>query len=284
MYWTDTCVFKVLQCTALYGDLNNPFPNIQSVVISKSLGIQLYGNTNPVGQRFKLNEGWEYQVTAVFDDIPESSHIQADCFLDSKSLIFNIRNFDYTTRAMRSELRAEPRNTRRGNFRRSNAHVYAVLNDNASVAQVNDKFPALLAKYAPQFKEAGIDIDYQLQPINDIHLNSNLINEIRTNGDKDLVFALILIGLIIICIAWINFVNLTLVRGLEHAKSTGIHKIIGAQRTQVLKQYLIESLLLNVISIDLAVLLVFLMKNWYWQITGVHLNFSFQWQYYLCLL
>ncbi len=280
MYWTDTCVFKVLQCTPAYGSLENPFPDIHSVAISKSLGKQLYGVGNPIGKSFKLNEGWEYRVTAVFNDIPSNSHIQADCFFDFKSLFFNMRNFDYTTRAMRTELGELPQNTRNGNFRRSNSHVYALLNDNASVENVNKKFPELLAKFAPQLKDGGVEIDYNLQPINDIHLNSNLNNEIRKNGDKDLVLALIIIATIIICIAWINFVNLTLVRGLEHSKTTGIHKIVGAQRTQVLTQYLIENLMLNAISIGFAIALVLVLKNWYFQVTGVHLDLSFQWQFY----
>jgi putative ABC transport system permease protein len=68
---------------------------------------------------------------------------------------------------------------------------------------------------------------------------------------------------------------------LEHAKTTGIHKIVGAQRTQVLNQYLIENLMLNVISIGFAVVLVVVLKKWYLQITGAHLDLSFQWQYYL---
>jgi putative ABC transport system permease protein len=281
MYWTDTCIFKVFQCTPVYGSLQNPFPDIHSVVISKSLSKSLYGDINPVGKRFKLNEGWEYRVTAVFDDIPENSHIIADCFFDFKSLIFNMRNFDYTTRQMQTELSDDPQNTRNGNFRRTNTYVYALLNKNTSAENVNNKFEGLLAKYAPQLKESGLVLNYKLQPITDIHLNSKLNNEISTNGNKDLVLALIIIACIIICIAWINFVNLTLVRGLEHSKTTGINKIVGAQRVQVLYQYLIENLLLNAVSIILALALLFVLKPLYLNLIGIHLNLSFQWQHYL---
>jgi len=280
MYWTDTCVFKVFKFKAIYGSLENPFPNINSVVISKSVATKLYGDTDPVGKNFKLNEGWEFQVSAVFDDIPHNSHMNAECFFDSRSLWFYIRNFDNTTRQMSAELGPLPLNTRSGNFRQITAYTYVLLNKNASITAIEGKIPNIFEKYAPLLKESGIESRCTLQPISDIHLNSHLQNEIEANGDKDMIIALIIIAAIIICIAWINFINLALVRGMENYKSIGLHKIIGAHRKHILFQYLVENFLVNLVSLCIALLLVSSLRGWYFQVTGVQLNLMLHWHYY----
>jgi len=281
MFWTDTCLFKVFKFNIVYGSVKNPFPDMYSVVISQSMATSLFGNIDPTGLWFKLNEGWQYHVTAVFEDIPKHSHIEADCFFDMHSLFFHLQNFDNTTRQMRTELGEIPQNVRRGSFRRNVAHVYVLLNDKVDAGQITEKFPALFKKYAPDLKERKIVPQCHLQAISEIHLNSQLSNEIRANGDKDFVIALIIIAIIISTIAWINFVNLTLIRGLEQSKTIGIHKIMGAQRGQIINQYLIESFLLNLASICTALILVFFLKEWYSRITGVQLNLSFHWLYYV---
>jgi putative ABC transport system permease protein len=94
--------------------------------------------------------------------------------------------------------------------------------------------------------------ELHLIPLSDIHLYSNYNQEAEVNGNGQAVSFLFLIAIFIICIAWINYINLATARSVERAKEVGVRKVLGAVRSNLIRQFLMESLVLNFISLILS--------------------------------
>src|SRR6185369_9809634 len=123
-------------------------------------------------------------------------------------------------------------------------------------AQLQSKFPTIVAKYKPENKQQNqVDI-LTLQPLKSIHLHSNLAEEVETNGDGRIVNFLSLIGLFVLIIAWINYVNLSTAKAMERAKEVGVRKVMGAFKSQLIQQFFVESGLINLLSLIIAFALV----------------------------
>ena len=121
-----------------------------------------------------------------------------------------------------------------------------------------------------------------LQPLRDIHLYSNLSEEISNGGNSNMVWYLGIIAMLILIIAYINYVNLSTAKVIERAKEVGIRKVLGSQRLQLIIQFLFESLILNLISITLALFVVQLSMPWFSNLCGVQISFTL-WRDYFFL-
>src|ERR1035437_4122726 len=100
-FWGDDSFFKVFNQPFIAGNPNDPFPAIQSAILSKSAALRLFGQKDPLNKRFKINEGWEFIVAGFFADLPENSHLKIDILMSSKSLSYYIRHFDNKTLTLR---------------------------------------------------------------------------------------------------------------------------------------------------------------------------------------
>src|SRR4030095_7672280 len=126
-----------------------------------------------------------------------------------------------------------------------------------------------------------------LQPVKDIHLTSDLAEEQEPNGNARTVFFLALIGISVLIIAWINYVNLSTARAMERAKEVGVRKVIGAVKGQLISQFLTEAALINLLSILIAWGLAFLFLPSFNKLSGLTLDSSYlaqQWFIGLLLL
>jgi putative ABC transport system permease protein len=122
-------------------------------------------------------------------------------------------------------------------------------------------------------KSENIKLDFRLQPIVDIHLNSQIQFELESNGDVKTVYALGVIGIIILLVAWINFINLSTARSIKRAKEVGVRKVLGASKGQLVGQFITEAMLVNVMSLSVALLIVQAIKSLFSEISGVPLDF-----------
>ncbi|TKG92911.1 ABC transporter permease [Puteibacter caeruleilacunae] len=262
MFWTDSCFFNVFNHSLVHGDINDPFPDVHAAMISEKLAFALFGTTNAVDKRFKLNEGWEFYVSGVFNNPPVSSHFHPDVLIPFSSLIYYMRNFDYTTSELtRQHPKANvlPALSDRlfWNLNHNyNPYVYIKTVPQSNTSTLETKIAATVEKYTTHFNDQQISCKYHLQPIADIHLNSNLKQEIEVSGNKLMVIALAITAIIILLLAWINFINLTLAQAIDRLKETSIRKVLGAQRKEIIHQFLIESILVNSISAVLAFVFV----------------------------
>ncbi|MDP9081119.1 MAG: ABC transporter permease [Bacteroidota bacterium] len=262
VYLADASFLRMFSFPMVEGSssaLNNP----NTVVISESTAKKYFPNQEAVGKTIHIQQqvsGTDIKamVTGVFKDVPANSHLQ----------------FDFLVSA----------DAKAGDWVYPDSYTYISLSPQTDPKVFDAKLPAFIKKYAvlseqnaasfTQGKTNINNINLSLQPLKDIHLYSNLSNEISNGGNGNLVWYLGLIAVLILLIAYINYVNLSTAKVIERAKEVGIRKVLGSQRAQLIKQFLFESLLLNVISVAVAIFIVVLFMPWFSALCGVEIEFT----------
>ncbi|WP_420575588.1 FtsX-like permease family protein [Ekhidna sp.] len=220
-----------------------------TLVISKSLATKVFGDEDPVGQIIVLDNNDDWEVTGVYEDMPENSHFSYEMLLSMES-------------------REEAKSKMWMSF---NFNTYLKLQEGYDPALLETKFPDLIEKYIgpeiqnfmgaslEEFYEAGNDAGFYLFPLLDIHLYSDKLGELAVNGDIKYVLIFTAIALFILILACINFMNLSTARSAGRAKEVGVRKVMGAYKSQLRKQFLTEAFLITFISIVIAYSLSFLL-------------------------
>jgi putative ABC transport system permease protein len=258
--------FPMLEGTA--AALNNP----NTVVITEKTAKKYFPNQEAIGKTIRVQEqvsGTDVTatVTGVCKDIPANSHLQFDFLIASDPKTGDWTYPDYYTYISLSP-QADPKVFE--------AKLSAFLKSSISQVSKNNN-------YSPtQGKSNLSNISLTLQPLRDIHLYSNLSQEISTSGNGKSVWYLGLVAMLILIIAYINYVNLSTAKVIERAKEVGIRKVLGSQRLQLIIQFIFESLILNLISISVALFLVLLAMPWFSRLCGVEMSFTL-WKDYLFL-
>ena len=269
VFFGDSTFFDVFALPFLQGDpqtaLNEPF----TIVLTASTARKYFGEADPMGQVLSLREPadrdvFEYTVTGVMADLPEHSHMAFD-FLAS-----------YVTQ----------RQSQWQSWLGFGVYTYVKLREDIDADAVQAKLPALFATYGgPQIREnfgiapadfeaAGNYYRYFLQALPDIHLHSNLEDELKPTGDARLVYLFVAIAVFVLLLACVNFVNLATARAARRTMEVGIRKTLGAQRFQLVGQFLAESTLLSLLALLLAVTLVQLGLSLSGTVTGKTLTLT----------
>jgi putative ABC transport system permease protein len=220
--------------------LRRPF----TMVVSESLARRYFGNDNPVGKTLKCNGKESYEITGMFKDVPENTHLKFDALLSYESLLTIIGPVD--TEELMS------------NWGWSGNYTYIELESSADPNVFEAKLPAFVQKKAGEvLRSWGETMAFVLQPVSTIHLDSDFKDELEANGDRSTVDFLGLIAAFILLMAWINYINLTTARSIERAREVGIRKVLGSDRTLVIRQFLFESFSTKLIAFILTSVLVF---------------------------
>lgn len=243
--------------------LGEPF----SIVISEKYARMYFGNEDPMGKTLRLHDDdfWNElgKVTGVFKEIPVNSHLKFDIL------------FSYKTLHARGDWalgRYEQ------NWRRQDMYTFVQLKPGVSAKEIEAKLPSLVEKYKPELKQNHLSEILKLQPLKDIHLHSDLAEEFEANGDANIVFFISLIGLFVLVIAWINYINLATARAISRAKEVGVRKVIGAYKYQLIAQFLTESALVNLFAVLLAFGLSILVLSYFNNLSGLSLTVSYFFQ------
>ncbi len=238
MVAVDSSFFQLFDFTILHGDRNQVFDDYQNAAITTSFALKLFGREDAIGEYFEV-DGDRWKVSGIMEDIPENSHLQFEVAVSVYSVRDNRQEFD-------SEFGSNYMNT------------YLLLSEGANISQMTQQFPDFLIR---AIGEEDIIDYYQLylQKLADVHLASSNIehdynNYRKFNGEYLDVF--VLIGILILVIAAVNFTNLTTARAANRAKEVGIRKTIGAFKNQLVYQFMFESLLLAFMALALGLLLL----------------------------
>ncbi|MEM9833904.1 MAG: ABC transporter permease [Bacteroidota bacterium] len=243
VYLADSTFFDVFSFPLLAGDPKTALVEPNSIVIPEDEAQKYFGDEPPLGKTLLLdNDKTPNTVTGVLAKLPDNSHFHF-------SMLRSMSVLDYS----RSE----------GWFNNS-FQTYLLLHEEASAEALEAKLPGLITKYiGPEvqqflgvsledFFEQGNKYGYFLQPMLDIHLYSDLEDELEPNGDITYIYILAAIGFFIILLACINFMNLATARSSNRAKEVGVRKTLGSLRTHLVRQFLSESVLLSLIATVLA--------------------------------
>jgi len=231
-YFADPEIFNIFSLKLLYGDPETALDNPDSIVISEATAKRIFGNKNPIREILKYENSKDLIVTGVLRNMPQNSHFRMEIVLPFKNFM-EIQEMDAD--------RWSP-----GWY----CYTYCLLKEEAEPDVLEDK---LLSLSAEVFKKNNIESRLVLQPIEKIHLHSNINGEISANGNIKYVYLFSSIAFLILIIACINYMNLGTVRSLQRGREAGIRKVVGAQKSQLIRQFLGESTLLTVISFILSV-------------------------------
>jgi putative ABC transport system permease protein len=284
MFATDSTFFSVFKLDFIDKQGDNPLIGLYSSVISESAAMSLFGTADAVGKWYKVCQGWRFCVTGVYRDLPSNTHLPFDMLLSIPTYEFYFQNWDDATgteiiRNPEAHINKKPVTSWDWGY--NGYYTYILTKPGSDPVKIESQINKIAEDYTQKITQNDGKTDFHLQPVKSIHLNSNLEHEVMANGDRDSVIALVFIALVIVFFAWINFINLTLVRAVEHAKSVGLSKIVGATKKQLVAQFMTEAVITNMISIVIALILLFLIKDLFAAVTDMPVVTSVSRIYYI---
>ncbi len=215
------------------GDPKTALNEPNSIVLTESLAKKYYGDKNPIGQVINVENQLNVKVTGVIKDVPGNRSLPFSMLVSFETIKSQLKNPMSTFWAIG------------GGF-----FTFILLPQHYSIHRVESRIPAFLQKnWALNPKEVRLP----LQPLKDIHFDQRYINNVITPTSKDTYYALFGVALLIIITACINFINLATAQAIKRSKEVGVRKVLGAQRSQLVKQFLGETTMLVLIALILGV-------------------------------
>lgn len=243
----DEGFMDIFSYSLLHGD-ERPLKDPRSLILTKTAAMRLFGQEDVVGQTIEvkgIHEG-NYKVTGIIDDHPDNTHYKFEVIVSFKTI----------------EDRA-----RQDGWLGYNFYTYVRLKEGTTQEQIEAQFPALKEKYLPP----RLSLAFHLQPLTDIHLESGYTYEAEPSGNARTVGFLLVIAMFIILIAWVNYINLSTAKAMDRAKEVGLRKVVGAGRWQLIIQFLLESVFINLFAAILALTAVQLIGPVYNNLIGKEL-------------
>ncbi|MDD9949568.1 MAG: ABC transporter permease [candidate division Zixibacteria bacterium] len=261
--FADSSVFDVFTLPLVQGNAETALAEPHTVVLSQSMADKYFGNENPIGKVITGDGRYEFTITGIMKDMPANSHFHAD-FLASYASLAPHR------------LYGEP-SSMQGNAFNHTLYTYFLLEDGYGPETLERELPGFLDRYLGELlKSIGIVATPYLQPITDIHLHSRLEGEIAPNSDIRYVYIFSSLAVFLLLIACVNFMNLSTARSARRAQEVGMRKVLGAQRQQLIKQFVGESVLYSLIALVFALGLVHLLLPQFNALSGKSLVMDYQ--------
>ena len=241
IFYASEDFFRIFSFPLLKGVDSLVLREPHTIVISKTFAKKYFGDTDPIGKTIRKNSVENFTVTGVFEDVPENNHMRFDALLSFATYLTYFKN--------PSDLNS---------FQWDGFMTYVQLYPNAKVSTLEAKLPAFVEKREGEvLKQYNAAMIFKLEPITRIHLYANnLMLDFGPNGNSKSVYFLAIIAAFILVIAWINYINLSTARSMERAREVGVRKVMGSLRSQLIKQFLLESFIINFIAFVIALVLV----------------------------
>lgn len=228
IFSVDTSFLQLLNCTLLSGNKQNVLTDPYEAVLTKSMALKYFGKTDVVGESISISAfDKPLKITGLVADAPSNTHLKFNMLISYASLkaAFGEDGFSWDN---------------------NNAYTYLLLTNSDQY----ETFSSHLNAFNERLHKEGKILNERViaQPIKDIHLYSHKSFEVEQNGDADSVFFLMGVGILVIVIAVVNYINLSTATSLDRAKEVGIRKVIGSSLSQLRTKFFIESFLINIIS------------------------------------
>ena len=262
--FADSTLFDVFSFELVKGDPKRALAEPNTIVITEAIATKYFGSEDPIGKSLEADNRRQYRVTGVMKEVPPNTHFHFDMFASLSTL----------------------NESRQTMWLSNNFQTYVVLKEGADPAAVDAKFPALVRQYVgPEIEqymgksfddimEAGNFINFSLFPMPDIHLRSDKREELAPTSDIKYVYIFTFIGIFILLLACINFMNLSTARSASRAKEVGMRKVVGAGKPQLVFQFLSESIIITFLGFLVAGSLFYLLLPYFNTLAGKELEIS----------
>jgi putative ABC transport system permease protein len=238
--WADASIFEIFSFPMVRGNPASALETAYTMVITEEMAEKYFGDRDPLGETLVIGED-EYTINGVVRNVRSDSHFVFDMLCSMETL------YDRNRELMESW--ASP----------FIHYSYLLLHETADYRALEKKFPEMIDKYMGEgLAAAGAKLEYFLQPLTRIHLHSDLRHELAANSDISYVYTFGTVALSILLIACFNFMNLATARSSTRSKEIGVRKVLGADRRELIRQFLAESLLYSLASLIVAIVLVHL--------------------------
>jgi len=236
--YADSSVFNIFTFPLINGNPKTVLKEPFTVVLSESTANKIFGKANPVGKFVRYNNESNLLITGVVQDPPENSQLKFNALISFTTLY-------------------EMPNIYLGVDGGHNYFTYIKLHKDASIKSLNDRLPPFMEeKINYKYREYGSVLSLVFEPLQKIHLFSEVSGDLPNSGDLEQIYTLSSIAFFILLIAYINFINLSTARSIKRAKEVGVRKVVGATKSKLILQFLGESFILSFISLLLALIII----------------------------
>ena len=260
-YFADSNIAQVFTLHFLEGSPEKALTEPFTMVLSEKAAKKYFGDKDPMGEMIQTGSGKSYKVTGVIEDQPTNSHLRYEALLSVTSLEEMIGRENFNS--------MEPIN-----FWNIGVYTYVMLNENTDMQSVVDKFPAFYDKYMkPIGDQINSSFTMRYTPLAKTHFTQGLGAE-QPTGNMAYVYIFAAVAFFILLLATINYMNMATARSATRAREVGMRKVVGAYRSQIISQFLSESVLMAVIALIIAICVVFVLLPDFNQLSGKDLQFS----------
>ncbi len=254
LLFADPSFLKIFSFKLVRGDKTTALNEPNKIIITQSTAKKYFDNDDPIGKTLKLNDQ-NFMVSAVAEDTPTNSQVRFDFIVPFSNL----------SAAKRPE-----------QWWSANFITYLLLKDGSDIQPLKTQISRYMADIDKSELKlpSGQYLTYHLEPLTSIHLHSDLSDGLEPNGSITYIYIMLLVAILILVIACVNYVNLSIAQSADRGAEIGIRKVMGAAKHQLFRQFIGESVFVAVIAVVLAFGLAFLLLPLFNQVSGKQFTFN----------
>jgi len=253
-YLVDSTVFDMFSYELINGDRSTALDNPFSLVLTEKVAVKYFGSPSlALGQSLQNDRNEAFKITAVMKDVPLNSHFRFDALISESTI-----------------------RERQGGWGGFGAFTYVQLPSGYDLSRMDANFDKIIKeKVNPIFDQYGIKVKYVMQPITSIHLHSKIQDEAEGGGDISYIYIFGAVAVFMLVIACINYMNLATARSVNRSKEVGIRKVMGSLRSQLIVQFITESVVVTLIAAAASLILIYALLPGFNLLSNKQLPFSY---------
>ncbi len=254
--YTDSSYFDVFTTLIKEGNPQEAIEDPNTIILTESSAQKIFGKDSPLEQSLEFGNGKTYTVKAIVQDPPKNQHFSYDFIVSYKGQGYYPQDVGFWVS--------------------NNYHTYITLSNSKQYKDLEKKMEVYEKITKPAYENQGFEFypEYKLQPLEDIHLTSDINVELSQNGNIKYVKLFAFIAFIILALAAINYTNLATAKSAQRSKEVGVSKVLGAKKGHLITQYLSESIFLTVASFCFALLLVYMLLPYFNELINREISFN----------